>query len=62
MLLSNRHRAQEILYGNITEFWSRVDVSACVDMNRYWDEFPGGLGTPHMKGVGMLVGNFEWNP
>ena len=23
---------------------------------------PGGGGTPHMKGVGMLVGNFEWNP
>ena len=22
---------------------------------------PGG-GTPHMKGVGMLVDNFEWNP
>ena len=22
---------------------------------------PGG-GTPHMKGVGMLVGNFELNP
>ena len=21
----------------------------------------GGLGTPHMKGVGMLVGNFELN-
>ena len=19
-------------------------------------------GTPHMKGVGMLVENFEWNP
>ena len=23
---------------------------------------PGGEGTPHMKGVGMLVGNFELNP
>ena len=23
---------------------------------------PGGGGTPHMKGVGMLVGNFELNP
>ena len=23
--------------------------------------YPGG-GTPHMKGVGMLVGNFELNP
>ena len=22
----------------------------------------GGGGTPHMKGVGMLVGNFELNP
>ena len=22
----------------------------------------GGVGTPHMKGVGMLVGDFEWNP
>ena len=22
----------------------------------------GGEGTPHMKGVGMLVGNFELNP
>ena len=22
---------------------------------------PGGGGTPHMKGVGMLVGNFELN-
>ena len=22
----------------------------------------GGGGTPHMKGVGMLVGNFEFNP
>ena len=24
--------------------------------------FPGGGGTPHMKGVGMLVGYFELNP
>ena len=31
------HRTQELLYGHITEFWSRVDVSAWVDMNRYWD-------------------------
>ena len=31
------HRTQELLYGHITEFWSRVDVSACVDMNRYRD-------------------------
>ena len=23
---------------------------------------PGGGGAPHMKGVGMLVGNFELNP
>ena len=23
---------------------------------------PGGGGTPHMKGVGMLGGNFELNP
>ena len=23
---------------------------------------PGGGGTPHMKGDGMLVGNFELNP
>ena len=23
---------------------------------------PGGTGTPHMKGVGMLVENFELNP
>ena len=23
---------------------------------------PGGGGTPHIKGVGMLVGNFELNP
>ena len=23
---------------------------------------PRGGGTPHMKGVGMLVGNFELNP
>ena len=23
---------------------------------------PPGGGTPHMKGVGMLVGNFEFNP
>ena len=22
----------------------------------------GGGGTPHMKGVGTLIGNFEWNP
>ena len=22
----------------------------------------GGWGTPHLKGVGMLVGNFELNP
>ena len=25
-------------------------------------ENPGGGGTPHMKGVGMLVGNFALNP
>ena len=31
------HRTQEILYGHITEFWSRVDVRVCVDMNKYWD-------------------------
>ena len=23
---------------------------------------PRGVGAPHMKGVGMLVGNFELNP
>ena len=23
---------------------------------------PGGGGTPHLKGVGILVGNFELNP
>ena len=23
---------------------------------------PGEGGTPHMKGVGMLIGNFELNP
>ena len=23
---------------------------------------PGGVGAPHMKGMGMLVGNFELNP
>ena len=27
-----------------------------------YDNSPGGGGTPHMKGVGMLVGNFELNP
>ena len=26
------HRTQEL-----TGFWSRVDVSACVGMNKYWD-------------------------
>ena len=26
-----------------------------------WKSSPGG-GAPHMKGVGMLVGNFELNP
>ena len=31
------YRKKEILYGRIAEFWSRVDVSACVDMNKYWD-------------------------
>ena len=31
------YRTQEILYGRIAEFWSRFDVSACVDMNKYWD-------------------------
>ena len=31
------YRRQELLYGDITEFWSRVDVSACVDKNKYWD-------------------------
>ena len=31
------HRTQEILYDHITKFWGRVDVSACVDMNKYWD-------------------------
>ena len=47
MLLSNRHpqflslhRTQEILYGHITEFWGRVDVSACVDMNRPLRKIP----------------------
>ena len=25
-------------------------------------KLPGGGGTPHMKWVGMLVGNFELNP
>ena len=25
-------------------------------------QIPGGGGTPHMKGVGILVGNFELNP
>ena len=25
-------------------------------------EVGGGGGTPHMKGLGMLVGNFELNP
>ena len=29
------------------------------DRQRADDSFPGG--TPHMKGVGMLVGNFELN-
>ena len=24
--------------------------------------YPGEGGTPHMKGVGMLIGNFELNP
>ena len=32
------HRTQEILYGHITEFWGRVDVTACVDMNKYWNK------------------------
>ena len=29
------------------------------DLQRADDSFPGGI--PHMKGVGMLVGNFELN-
>ena len=33
------YRTQERLYGHIpvTEFWGRVDVSACVDMNKHRD-------------------------
>ena len=31
------YRTQELLYGHITEFLSRVDVGAGVDMNKYRD-------------------------
>ena len=29
---------------------------------KWWKGRGGGGGTPHMKGVGMIVGNFELNP
>ena len=39
-------------------FWFSILCNYFVqDMER-----GGGGGTPHMKGVGMLVGNFELNP
>ena len=31
-------------------------------LNDFFTFEAGGGGTPHMKGVGMLVGNFELNP
>ena len=43
-----------------TKFWYLLGV-----FSKFSDEHPvtrGGGGTPHMKGVGMLVGNFELNP
>ena len=41
------------------------EILACITgviFSRLSGERPGGEGTPHMKGVGMLVGNFELNP
>ena len=50
-------------------FYSGTKVgsgSLCVHRFCYFWSDPllssGGRGTPHMKGVGMLVGNFELNP
>ena len=42
-----------------TKFWYLLGV-----FSKFSDEHPvtRGGGTPHMKGVGMLVGNFELNP
>ena len=31
-------------------------------LDQFLTKDPGGGGTPHMRGVGMLVGNFELNP
>ena len=44
MLLSNRHQflslsteRKKFYMAEIGEFWSRVDVRAYVDINKYWD-------------------------
>ena len=53
----------------VKTFYSGTRVgsgSLCVHRFCYFWSDPllssGGRGTPHMKGVGMLVGNFELNP
>ena len=44
---------------------SRIKIGLRVHGSLYhlWRKLPGGGGwTPHMKGMGMLVGNFELTP
>ena len=48
------------IINSLIEYWG-VRLT-CLDCKKRGGKPPGVGGTPHMEGVGMLVGNFELNP